>query len=374
MKTLPKIAFYAPLKAPDHPVPSGDRMIARLLMRALTLAEFDVELASRMSSQESQGDEKRQARFAAMAERMADRLLRQWQKRRYRPDIWFTYHLYYKAPDWLGPLVAEQLRIPYVVAEASWANKRSRGPWVVTHSAVTRALRQAARIFVLNPADCAAVNELLGNSAPFADLPPFIDTERSPSHELSRRQLAGSWHLNEHLPWVATVAMMRHGDKLSSYQLLARAFAGVDRDCQVLLIGDGDARPEVEKVFGGDRRVRFLGALNHEDFFPLLKHALFHVWPAVNEAFGMALLEAQWSGLPVVSCDEGGVHNVMRDGETGRLLPARDVAALTSTINELLANQEIPLHWKHRCRPYVEQRHSLKAAAKILSGQLRSLL
>ena len=105
-----------------------------------------------------------------------------------------------------------------------------------------------------------------------------------------------------------------------------------------------------------------------------MKHALFHVWPAVNEAFGMALLEAQWSGLPVVACDEGGVSNVMRDGETGRLLPARDVGALTSTIKELLDRQETALGWKKRCRSYVEEWHSLHAAAKILSDNLRTLL
>ena len=349
-------------------------MVARLLMRALMLAEFDVELATRISSLDNRGDEKRQERFSALAEKMAGHLLRRWEKRHYRPDIWFTYHLYYKAADWLGPLVAERLGIPYVVAEASWANKRSRGPWAIKHSAVTGALQKAARIFVLNPTDREAVNKLLDGSAPFVDLPPFIDTDSSPNRELSRRNLAESWHLDENLPWIATVAMMRQGDKLSSYRLLAQAFAGVDRDCQLILIGDGEARPEVEKAFGGDHRVRFLGALHHEDFFPLLNHALFHVWPAVNEAFGMALLEAQWSGLPVVACDEGGVSNVMRDGETGRLLPARDVAALTDTINELLDHPETALRWRKCCRSYVEGRHSLNAAAKILSDHLRPLL
>ena len=35
-----KIAFYAPLKSPNHPVPSGDRLMARLLMMAITLARM----------------------------------------------------------------------------------------------------------------------------------------------------------------------------------------------------------------------------------------------------------------------------------------------------------------------------------------------
>ena len=39
-----RIAFYAPLKSPNHPVPSGDRRVARLLMDALLLAGHEVEL------------------------------------------------------------------------------------------------------------------------------------------------------------------------------------------------------------------------------------------------------------------------------------------------------------------------------------------
>ena len=39
-----RIAFYAPLKSPNHPVPSGDRLMARLLIAALQRAGHDVEI------------------------------------------------------------------------------------------------------------------------------------------------------------------------------------------------------------------------------------------------------------------------------------------------------------------------------------------
>ena len=39
-----RVAFYSPLKPPDHPVPSGDRRMARLLIQALELAGNEVEL------------------------------------------------------------------------------------------------------------------------------------------------------------------------------------------------------------------------------------------------------------------------------------------------------------------------------------------
>ncbi|MGG2478788.1 glycosyltransferase family 4 protein, partial [Rhizobium sp. BR5] len=45
-----KIAFYSPLKSPNHPVPSGDRLMARLLMKAMTMGGHDVFVASELRS------------------------------------------------------------------------------------------------------------------------------------------------------------------------------------------------------------------------------------------------------------------------------------------------------------------------------------
>src|SRR3546814_1683340 len=59
---------------------------------------------------------------------------------RQRPQLWFTYHLYYKAPDWIGPKVARALRIPYVVAEASVAYKRASGPRSEEHTSELQSL------------------------------------------------------------------------------------------------------------------------------------------------------------------------------------------------------------------------------------------
>ena len=113
-----RVAFYAPLKAPDHPVPSGDRAIARLLLAALERAGatrgWEVDVASRLRSFDGAGDADRQARLREIGARIADRLLHRYREAPAgrRPDLWFTYHLYHKAPDWIGPVVSERLGIP----------------------------------------------------------------------------------------------------------------------------------------------------------------------------------------------------------------------------------------------------------------------
>ena len=64
-----RIAFYAPLKSPDHPVPSGDRRVAQLFFAALRVAGHDAFLASRFRSYEGRGDLLDQARLAALGAR-----------------------------------------------------------------------------------------------------------------------------------------------------------------------------------------------------------------------------------------------------------------------------------------------------------------
>ena len=170
-----RIAFYAPLKPPDHPVASGDRAMARALIAALERGGHDVTLASRFRSYDS-GDARRQARLREEGRKLAHRYLRKIEQGAERPDLWFTYHLYHKAPDWLGPLVAQRLGIPYVVAEASYAPKQEGGRWALGHRAVAEAIRQAALILQPNPADAECVLPLLEAPERMIHLRPFVDT------------------------------------------------------------------------------------------------------------------------------------------------------------------------------------------------------
>ena len=88
------IAFYAPMKPPGHPTPSGDRRMARLLMQALDRAGYPVFLASDWRTYDGKGDPAAQDEMMALAAQEVERI-----KAVTRPTLWFTYHCYYKAPD-----------------------------------------------------------------------------------------------------------------------------------------------------------------------------------------------------------------------------------------------------------------------------------
>lgn len=361
-----RIAFHAPLKAPDSPVPSGDRRVARLLIDALRLAGHDVEIATRLRSRDGAGSVTRQVRLADLGTRLAARYVRSvTDGRRPRPDLWLTYHLYYKAPDLIGPLVAEALGIPYAVAEASVAHKRAGGPWDQGHRATLAALARAGLVIGLNPRDRALVEPCLSPGARYLDLPPFLEIGGSSA------RVPGP----DRAPELLAVGMMRPGDKLASYRVLGDALARVPGDWRLTVVGDGPARDDVEAALAPvANRVTWRGALDAAALDRAYRAADLLVWPAINEAFGMALLEAQAAGLPVVAGNAGGVASIVRHGETGLLTPAGDAAAFAAAVTELVADRARRETFGTRAAEVVRQAHGLPAAAEKLDAALRALV
>jgi len=373
------IAFYAPLKPPDHPVPSGDRRMARLLIQAWELAGHRVELASRLASRNAAASPERRAEIANAATAERARLLALYgaRPRAERPEAWFTYHLYYKAPDYLGPSVARELGIPYLVAEASIAGKRAGGPFDSEHTAAISAVRAAACVFVINPADREGVAPLVEPPRRIVDLPAFIDIKAiealGPDRDIGRRSLAERFGLDPGPPWLLCVAMMRPGDKLASYRVLGSALAQLlDHDWRLLIVGDGPARAEVAGALAplGEARVRLLGRLEESDVAVCYRAADILLWPAINEAYGMALLEAQALSLPVVAGASGGVPSIVRDSVTGLLAPPGDAAAFAGAARELLVAPVRRTAMGAAARCNARDSHDIAAAAEILDGAL----
>jgi glycosyltransferase involved in cell wall biosynthesis len=373
------VAFYAPLKPPDHPVPSGDRRMARALIAALQLADVPVELASRLRSYDREGDALRQRRIEALGSRIAGRLRRRYAGRppAARPRAWLTYHAYHKSPDWLGPAVTAALGIPYLLAEASFAPKQRGGAWALGHAAAERAIRAADVVLAVTAADAEGLAPLVAPPAELRRLPPFVDPAPAraarAARERHRAALATRFGLDPRQPWLLTVAMMRADAKRESYDLLARALAQLrDLRWQLLVVGDGSARPEVEAMLRmlGDDRVRLAGLLPEEALPPLYAAADLYVWPAVREAYGLAMLEAQAAGLPVVAGHEGGVAEVVADGRGGVLSAARDPGALAAAVRDLLARPERRHAMAEAAARFVLEERGIKRAATELASAL----
>jgi glycosyltransferase involved in cell wall biosynthesis len=86
-------------------------------------------------------------------------------------------------------------------------------------------------------------------------------------------------------------------------------------------------------------RVHRLGRLSPDEMPPLYRAADIFVLASHNEGLSNSLVEAMAAGLPVVATDVGGHSELIDDGETGRLVPARDVDALAAALRELLGDE-----------------------------------
>jgi glycosyltransferase involved in cell wall biosynthesis len=365
------VAFYAPLKSPDHPSPSGDRTMARLLMKALARAGLAPVLASTLRALDRAGEAAVQDRIRQEALAEADRLIAHYRSvaPADRPRLWFTYHVYYKAPDWIGPRVADALAIPYAVAEGSRAAKRATGPWALGHAGAEAALDRADAIFVMTAQDRAALEAARPARQILADLPPFLDPQDWPPARALPPDARST-------PRLLTVAMMRLGDKLASYRLLAVALAGLPQQTWSLdVVGDGEAAGEVARLFRpfGDR-VRLHGQVDDRATLRALYEAAdLFVWPAVNEAYGMVLLEAQLFGCPVAAGAYGGVASVVEDGRTGALAAPGDVGAFTEAVAALMADPERRRRYGTQARRFVTRERDLDRAAARLHTALHDL-
>lgn len=358
-----RIAFYAPMKAPTHPSPSGDRQMARMLLSALAQCGYEAHLASdlKVYLSDPEATETRDALVAAaLAER--ERIDAAWRSDG-PPDLWVSYHPYYKSPDLLGPPLCRKHGVPWITVEASLSARRSVGHWAEFQTHALEAVRGAAVNVALTGRDENGLLECepgarVTRLAPFIDARPYLD--------LTPRPEPG--HL-------IAVAMMRPGDKLDSYAILARALSSIrDLDWHLTIVGDGPARGRVEALFSDvpSDRLSWVGTLDADGVRDVLVRGALLTWPGSGEAYGLSYLEAQAVGLPVVAQDTAGVPEVVADGVSGLLTTEGDVLAYSAAIRRLLQDSGLRERLARGARDKVVSTHTLERATRRLGDILET--
>ncbi|HUF37993.1 MAG TPA: glycosyltransferase [Anaerolineales bacterium] len=236
------------------------------------------------------------------------------------------------------------LHFPYPVGELGQLLGGRGRPYVVTyHSDVVR--QQAVlRMYmpVLNRVlDGAA--RILPTSENYIRSSPFLRARRERCSVVGlgvdprRFSGAGSLVAPAEIPTVLFVGRHRYYKGVDD---LIRAMVGVR--ARLLVGGDGPMRAHWERLaaeVGLGARAVFTGEVSDADLPGLYASADVFVLPANSraEAFGQVLLEAMASGLPCVTTELGtGTSFVVRDGETGLVVPSHAPEALRIAISDLL--------------------------------------
>ena len=129
------------------------------------------------------------------------------------------------------------------------------------------------------------------------------------------------------------------------HHLLLSAFANLLREsfphAQLIVVGDGPNRHALEQMAAElsiVEQVHFWGV--RQDIPHILSSLDLFVLPSFWEGFPTVLLEAMAFRVPVVASDVSGSRELVRDGETGRLVPPGDTAVLESAMRYLLTHPE----------------------------------
>lgn len=156
-------------------------------------------------------------------------------------------------------------------------------------------------------------------------------------------------------PVIGFVGSFDRAHAFKGFASLLEALPHLDASVYLLVIGDGESRAGFEeraRALGVAGRVRFAGRLPAEELPSAYRSMDVFAFPSTNkaEAFGLAALEAQSSGVPVVASDLPGVRTVIAHGETGWLVPPNHPDALVSALMTILSDHPLRASMSHKAR------------------------
>jgi glycosyltransferase involved in cell wall biosynthesis len=205
---------------------------------------------------------------------------------------------------------------------AGWVAARTGKPYVVTLHGTDVELAQRvprlARVVFAHAAAVVAVSNAIANAARSLgasdvevipngiELPPAVGAEAEPPYALYAGRLSKEKGVLE--------------------------LVDAARGLPLVVVGNGPLRGRLPQA---------RGFLPRGELLRLLDEAGVVVCPSRREGFGMTCLEAMAHGKPVVATAVGGLLDLVVDGETGLLVPARNTPALRRAIERLLADAEL---------------------------------
>lgn len=283
-----------------------------------------------------------------------------------RPDVLHAQSILFGG--YTAQRVGRDFGIPYLITKhSSTYLSHSLVPWQIPY--VEAALKHADRLLSVSTA-------LTRQTAAYAEgrtihiVPNMVDTDFFTLPPANR-----SCSENEVFRFV-TIALFAPEKGLDILlRAFAAAFAG-NASVKLEIGGDGGAAAQLKALaheLNIADQVEFLGLLSREQVREALWRAHAFVLPSHIETFGVVLIEAMATGLPVIATQCGGPEDFVNP-DVGILIPPNDVPALTQALHTMLADHEQCLRRATAIRIYAEMKFSKDAVTRLLLGHYHAVL
>lgn len=267
---------------------------------------------------------------------------------------------------WLGGVAARLAKVPFIV--------RSRHIEVEYHSPfLARMAFEYLPDYVLTTSQKIVdrlVREQGINRARIECLPTGVDMARFSTRAAGRiqRELG----LPEKTSLIGMISVLRswkgHSDFIAAAKLVLDQSSAAGT--HFIIAGEGPGRGDIEKkiaAVGLTDRIHLLGF--RADVPEVLASLTALVLPSTaHEGVPQIILQAQAMGRPVIGTQVGGIPEVIREGDTGWLVPPKNPAALAVAIARVLQNPEAAQAVGQRALERIRTHHSLDVMGEYLEG------
>jgi glycosyltransferase involved in cell wall biosynthesis len=368
-----KIAYYMPFKPLDHPHPSGDLTTGTELFNHLSSRGHEITLASRLRCRWLYYRPDIILHYLYERKRVLAKLKKNC------PDVWLTYHAYYKAPDLLGRYCCRQLGIPYLIFQGIYSTKRRKKLSTRPGYLLNRmTLLAAAHVFTNKKRDFKNLKRLLPPNR-IEYIAPGIHPEDFTFSAQDREHIRNSLAVKPGETVIMTAAMMRPGVKEAGVATVIDCCARLleaGHDIRLMVAGDGECRAQLEKRAGqalGDK-AHFPGRIDRRQLSRYYSGSDVFAFPGVNESLGMVYLEAQSCGLPVVAYEDWGGQEAVVDRETGLLSPASQPEKFLKNLQLVVTDSALRRRLGKAAESRIRTHHDLRRNYLLVEKRLSALL
>ncbi len=162
-----------------------------------------------------------------------------------------------------------------------------------------------------------------------------VDPEFHMVPEEEQNQLRARYGLNKEDMILVFAGRVGKEKNIAMLTSIYKAVCKSSERISLMVVGDGPELDQLKEEMKDYPRVIFAGRRDRKELPAFFSVADLFVFPSTTDTFGMVILEAQACGLPAIVTNVGGPQEIVKDGQTGFVLPPNDAAAWVSKVLEL---------------------------------------